>query len=242
MADVAEQLKTTKGEQTRALILETALELFRERGYEETTMRAIAEKAGVALGNTYYYFRSKEHLIQAFYGRSHEEHLVAARPVLAKERGLKARLLGVMRTKIETSEPYHQFAGILFKTAADPRSPLNPFSKESEAVRQESTALYEEVINGARVRVPDDLKAELPNLLWIYSMGIVLFWIHDSSKGHARTHRLMEHTVELVARLITLASLPLMRPLRKTTLKLLANLREETLPPDNEDDQEKETE
>jgi hypothetical protein len=37
--------RTPKGKQTRALILETALDLFMERGYEETTMRAIAERA-----------------------------------------------------------------------------------------------------------------------------------------------------------------------------------------------------
>ena len=67
--------KTLKGDQTKALILETALEMFRERGYEETTMRAIAEKAGVSLGNAYYYFRSKEYLIQAFYQRLHDESL-----------------------------------------------------------------------------------------------------------------------------------------------------------------------
>src|SRR5436190_24241865 len=48
--------KTVKGDQTKALILETALEMLRERGYDETTMRAIAEKAGVSLGNAYYYF------------------------------------------------------------------------------------------------------------------------------------------------------------------------------------------
>jgi len=36
---------TRKGGQTRALILETALALFRERGYDETTMRLIAERA-----------------------------------------------------------------------------------------------------------------------------------------------------------------------------------------------------
>src|SRR3954454_23294311 len=98
-------VRTAKGGQTRALILETALELFREHGYERTTMRAIAEKADVALGNAYYYFRSKEHLIQAFYARSHAEHLAAAAPVLTRERDLKARLLGVLRVKIDTSEP-----------------------------------------------------------------------------------------------------------------------------------------
>src|SRR3954471_22259676 len=97
--------KRRKGEETRAQILETALDLFRERGYEETTMRAIAERAGVALGNAYYYYRSKEHLIQAFYARSHQEHLAAALPILERERDLTARLHGVLRTKIETAEP-----------------------------------------------------------------------------------------------------------------------------------------
>src|SRR6476660_7344823 len=106
--------KTVKGEQTRALILNSALDLLGERGYEQTTMRAIAHKAGVSLGNAYHYFGSKEHLIQAFYQRTHEEHLAATVPVLAKETTLKARLLSVLRLKISTLEPYHEFAGVLF--------------------------------------------------------------------------------------------------------------------------------
>src|SRR4029077_2811713 len=96
--------KTQKGDQTKALILETALEIFQERGYEQTTMRAIAEKANVSLGNAYYYFRSKEYLIQAFYHRTHEEHLAASFPAIEKEQTLRARLLSVMRLKIETIE------------------------------------------------------------------------------------------------------------------------------------------
>ncbi|OKI24386.1 hypothetical protein A6A07_05860 [Streptomyces sp. CB03911] len=52
--------KTGKSEQTRALILETAMRLFKERGYDKTTMRAIAAEAGVSVGNAYYYFASKE--------------------------------------------------------------------------------------------------------------------------------------------------------------------------------------
>src|ERR1044071_2100105 len=177
-----ETTKANKGEQTRALILETALTLFRERGYEETTMRAIAEQAGVALGNAYYYFRSKEHLIQAFYARTHEEHMAASIPVLEKERTLKARLLGVMKAKLLTIEPYHRFSGILFKTAADPGSPLNPFSGESRPVREQATELFAEVVRGSEgLRMPPDLMAELPGLLWTWHMGIVLFWIHDRS-------------------------------------------------------------
>ena len=107
-------VKRVKGDQTQALILETALTMFRERGYEQTTMRAIAEKADVSLGNAYYYFRSKEHLIQAFYQRMHDEHLELALPALETVHTLKARLLTVVKLKIDVMKPYHQFAGVLF--------------------------------------------------------------------------------------------------------------------------------
>jgi len=218
--------KTSKGDQTKALILETALEMFRERGYDETTMRAIAQKAGVSLGNAYYYFRSKEYLIQAFYQRLHESHLAAALPALENDKTLKARLLTVMRTKIETMKPYHQFAGVLFKTAGNPQSPLNPFADETDPVRDASIQLFATVLEGTKARIPNDLQAELPYLLWVYSMGVVLFWIHDQSPKHRRTHRLIDHTVDLLDKLIHLASNPFMRPLRKQALRLVEEIRE----------------
>lgn len=217
---------TGKGEQTRGRIMETALAMFCERGYEETTMRAIAERAEVALGNTYYYFGSKEQLIQAFYERIHQETFTVCRPVLDAERTLNNRLLGVMRSMLATIEPYHHLSGLLFKTAADPHSPLNPFSSESEPVRRQSIALFEEVVQGSKDRLPVDLQTELPTLLWLYHMGIVLFWIHDASSKHARTNRLVDQTVKLVVKLISLASLPLMGPLRKSMLRLLSEMRD----------------
>ena len=225
--------KTVKGDQTKALILETALEMFRERGYDNTTMRAVAEKAGVSLGNAYYYFRSKEYLIQAFYQRLHDSHVEVALPALEHEKTLKARLLTAMRTKIDTMKPYHQFAGVLFKTAASPESPLNPFADDSDPVRRQSIQLFEKVLEGTTARIPKDLKAELPYLLWVYSMGIVLFWIHDSSPKHRRTYRMIDHTVDLLDKLIHLASNPFMRPLRKQALRMVNEIKE-ALPDENE--------
>jgi AcrR family transcriptional regulator len=189
-------------------------------------MRAIAQKAGLSLGNAYYYFRSKEYLIQAFYQRLHESHLAAAVPALENDKTLKARLLTVMRTKIDTMKPYHQFAGVLFKTAAHPESPLNPFADETDPVREASIQLFKTVLEGSKAKIPKDLQAELPYLLWVYSMGIVLFWIHDSSPKHRRTYRLIDHTVDLLDKLIHLASNPFMRPLRKQALRLVDEIRE----------------
>lgn len=216
----------TKGDQTKSLILDTALEMVRDRGYENTTMRAIAEKAGVSLGNAYYYFGSKDHLVQAFYQHLHESHLAAALPLLEHEKTLKARLLTVMRSKIETLKPHHKFAGVLFKTAADPQSPLNPFGAESDPVRQQSIQLFEKIVAGTQARIPEDLRAELPYLLWVYHMGIILFWIHDASPKQRRTYQMIDHTVDLLDKLIHVASNPFMRPLRKQALRMVDEIRE----------------
>lgn len=78
-----------------------------------------------------------------------------------------------MRAKLDAIRPYHRFAGILFKTAADPASPLNPFSDESQPLRQEATALFARVVEGSTARLSPELMSALPDLLWTYHMGVV---------------------------------------------------------------------
>ncbi|HSO11903.1 MAG TPA: TetR/AcrR family transcriptional regulator [Anaerolineales bacterium] len=57
--------KIRKGEATRLVIEDTAMELFIKNGYHATSMRQIAEYAGVALGGIYNHFASKEEIFQA---------------------------------------------------------------------------------------------------------------------------------------------------------------------------------
>jgi len=200
--------------------------LFREQGFEGTTMRSVASAAGVSLGNAYYYFASKEELIQAFYARTHADHLRACEPILAAEKDFGARLLGVMQAKLDTIAPYHDFAGILFRSAADPHSPLNPFSEESRPVREEATSLFGRVFHESRAKASRQLAAELPELLWTYHMGVILYWIHDDSPGAERSYRLIEKTTPLVVKLVALSRLPPFRPVVTRTLGLLRDLRE----------------
>jgi hypothetical protein len=114
----------------------------------------------------------------------------------------------------------------LFKIAADPTNTLNPFSADTREVRNASIHNFGDAINGVNEKITDDLKEELPLLLWLYYMGIVLFWIYDRSPGFVRTYKLIELSSELICNLITMASLPLLAPLRKTALQLVVNLRE----------------
>jgi AcrR family transcriptional regulator len=215
---------STKSEQTRALILETAMRLFQERGYDKTTMRAIAQEAGVSVGNAYYYFAGKEHLIQGFYDRIAAEHQVAVRDVLARESDLEARLAGVLKVWLDIAQPYHEFAVQFFKNAADPDSPLSPFSPESEHARVEAIAVHREVLRGAtRTKVPEELRDILPELMWLSQMGLVLYWIFDRTEGRERSYRLAERGARITARGVSLARFRVLRPLVREVHELFTD-------------------
>ncbi len=55
----------TKGDRTRAALIEAAYELFNSKGYHATSMRDIANVAGLALGGIYNHFQSKEDIFAA---------------------------------------------------------------------------------------------------------------------------------------------------------------------------------
>lgn len=212
---------TAKSEQTRTLILQTALRLFQERGYDKTTMRAIAQEAGVSVGNAYYYFSSKEHLVQGFYDRIAAQHAAAVEDVLAHERDLTGRLRGVLLAWLDVAAPYHEFAAQFFKNAADPASPLSPFSPESEGPRAAAIALHRRVLADADVKADPQLDAQLPQLLWLQQMGLVLFWVYDRSPGCARSRHLVNRTSPLVARAVAASRFRVLRPLVREVTDVL---------------------
>jgi AcrR family transcriptional regulator len=216
---------TPRARQTRAAIVEAALALFRERGFEATTMRDIARQAGVSTGNAYYYFGSKEELIQEFYAIGHAEHLAASQAVLATETELGARLRGTLRALVDIQAPYHEFAATFYKHAAEPSSPLSPFSKESSPTRDASVALFREVVDGSSARMSRDVRERLPELLWLYSMGVILYWVHDRSPGCSRTYHLIDVTAPVVARLVAATRIPLLRSTVRDLAALIDDLR-----------------
>jgi AcrR family transcriptional regulator len=218
---------TARGEQTKKLIVETALRLFRENGYEQTTMRMIAREAGVSVGNAYYYFSSKEHLIEAFYEDMQVEHLARARPALAASTDFGERLRLTCHAGIDALTPYHAFAGKFFKTAAEPTSPLHPLSPESMPAREASTTLFREVFEGSTIKVDRELRSELPELLWMSYLGIILFWVHDLSPEQRKTRLLIDKVTPMIDRLIGLSRLRILRPMSRDLLELITALKDD---------------
>jgi len=77
----------------------------------------------------------------------------------------------------------------------------------------------------ARARRADDRAEAISNLLWLYSLGIVLFWVHDTSAGCAKTYRLIDATVPLADRLVTLSRLPVLRGTMREVIAIIQEIR-----------------
>src|SRR5262245_58778747 len=211
----------TKSEETQERILEAALALFRERGFAESTMREIAARAGVATGLAYYYFDSKDAIVHAFYQRAKDE----LEPVLEKAhtgRTLATRIAALIEAKFDYFAPNRRFLGALMAHAADPASPLSPFSEQSRAIREFEFAQFDRALRETRTSLPRDLAPHMARILWMYQMGILLFWIYDGSAQQKRSRDLLKASLAVVMMLMTLSSVPLLRPARRRVLNILS--------------------
>jgi AcrR family transcriptional regulator len=212
---------TPKAEETGLRILESALALFREEGYDAATMRDIAQKAGVATGAAYYYYPSKDAIVMDFYQRSCAEMQPKIGTALENVAGLENRLRELIRVKIAYFAPNRGVLRALLRNGADPKYPLSPFSVQTKQIRDTDLAWFQRILVDCGMRIPRDLEPQLPGVLWFFQMGMIFFWVIDESPDQARTARLLDLATKSVATLVRLSTLPLMRPVRKTVLQLI---------------------
>ena len=211
-------------EKTRERILETALELFRVRGFEVTTMRDIAKAAQVATGAAYYYFPSKEALVSAYYDRVQRLHAEKVQEELRGRERLRERLGVVLHSKLEILKEDRRFLGALFRYTGDPHHPLSVFGKGTEGQRRHSLAIFEQALTGTNASA--ELRVLLPWALWLGHLGMILFFIYDETEGQQRTHKLVDGILDLLTQLVELTNSALVGPfVRPFQTKILGMLR-----------------
>jgi AcrR family transcriptional regulator len=216
---------TVKAEETGSRILDAALDLFRQEGFESATMRDIAQKAGVATGAAYYYYPSKDAIVMDFYQRACSEMQPKIDAALERSRGLEDRLRELIRVKLVHFAPNRGVLRALLRNGADPKHPLSPFSPETKDIRDIDIAWFARILVDCGIRIPRDLEPELPGVLWFFQMGVIYFWVIDESPKQARTEKLLELASKNVATLVRLSSLPLMRPVRRLALELVETVK-----------------
>ena len=212
----------TRSRGTRDFILSTALSLFRRNGLDNTTMRDIAKKADVALGAAYYYFSSKEAILQAYYDQVQEQHHARVLEALAQQ-GLtfEERLKAVFHTKLDILRDDRKILGALFRYAGEPAHPLSALGPATRANREQALATFALAIQNEKL--PDDIRAALPVLLWAAHMAILLYFIYDEPLEQSGTRKLVDGVVSLIASLLSLIRMPLLKPFSGRLTSLLVD-------------------
>ena len=215
-----QEIARGNSKQTRASILGHAIRRFREKGFDATTMRDVAAAADVALGGAYYYFPSKEAIVQAYYDDVQAEHGRRVASALAERKlNLEERLRIAFHTKFDILAHDRKLLGALFRYSADPEHPLSVFGPTSGPIREASRKVFETAIGDEKL--PGDIRAVLPVALWAAHMGILLYFIYDQSPDQARTRKLIDGVTRMIVRVLGLAKMAIMKPLRGSLISLL---------------------
>src|SRR5210317_2206 len=97
-----------KPEERRAEIIAAARELFDTQGYDETTMRHVMEKLGIAKGTIYHYFRSKEELLEVVVNETVDQIVAMLEQFMESVEGdalqIMQQLIGAGNVADETDE------------------------------------------------------------------------------------------------------------------------------------------
>jgi AcrR family transcriptional regulator len=181
---------TSKALRTRGRILEAALALFAEGGYEATTMRDVARESGASLGLAYRYFASKEEFALALYMRLAEESEEWSREGLVGGT-VSERFERAMVVKLDQVSPHRGPLAALLSRALDPNSPISALGEGTAAVREKMGGVFLEVVRGASDAPGERQTRELGNVLYALHLAILLYWFHDRTPGARATRDLV---------------------------------------------------
>jgi AcrR family transcriptional regulator len=97
------ETRPRRGEAVRqAELLAIAADLFADRGYVATTVRDIADEAGILSGSLYHHFDSKESMIDEILSTFIDQTLASYESVIAEGKGPKETFEGLVRTSLES--------------------------------------------------------------------------------------------------------------------------------------------
>jgi AcrR family transcriptional regulator len=180
----------------RKRIVAAALNLFQTKGFEATTTKAIARKAGIAEGTVFNYFKTKEDIALHFFEQEVDHAIAAVRGnSRLRKAPLEEKLFTLVHSQLEYLAPYERFIGAAFIQALKPASLLGPFSHRAQELRHRYVGFVQELFEESLPRHPVAWVA--PEVFWIYYLGVLLYWLHDSSLGKQNTLAFLDRSLSI---------------------------------------------
>lgn len=213
---------TAKAEETRNRILETALKLFQEKGYEETTLRDIAEAAECSLGLIYRYFGRKEDMVMELYERLANElieHVSGLQPLSLADEFERTMLAAVDRLV-----PHQDALGALFAAGMNIKSGVAVLGSSTTSIRVKMRNLYRLVIERA-TNAPRKKQIDgLADIFYGAHLAVILFWLYDRTANKKATGELIHFMRDCLALIRPILGLPLVAAALSRLAKLASGM------------------
>jgi len=193
-------MRTSKSQQakTHRLIIQTAVELMTQQGFEATTMKQIAREAKLGDATIYKYFPSKEQLVLAYFELAYEDGLAQWRQTPQTDFQLQERLQLLLDTLLERLQTEREFVTLARDLLR--RAPLLMLGEDlpgKRALKHEVEALLSQAEEAGEI-APCGLKSALAGLLADYSYGVIGFWLRDTSEQFGDTTRLLDLSLSVL--------------------------------------------
>jgi len=197
-----------KSELTRKHLLKVSLRVFEQSGYEDCTMRGLANEAGVTAPAFYYYFKSKDEIVSSFYNESLKRHLENAHSLIIDGESLTKNLNTVILSRLKEFKNQRKTLSALTNSAFNKSSSLSPFHPSHKEIRKESINLFEDIINKSKVKWPKKSKRDLAQLIWLYHLLIIFYWLEDQTPRQKKTMELLDRSLKHISSGLIFLRLP----------------------------------
>jgi AcrR family transcriptional regulator len=198
-------LRERQKAQRRQRMLEAAVSLFRNKGYDETTIEEIADRADVSVPTLYRYFNSKRDMLLAAIEQDVEDLLAAGSRVLERPQGdavdafsalLFAHLRDLFEPKRANALNLWRIAYSEAIRAADDYS-ARYFDQSTRALEAQAEQLCDQL--KARGHIPDSVDThEIAALMNLISQGHIRIWLLGRGDSIAKTKASIRRQVKLV--------------------------------------------
>ena len=186
-------------EKTKRAILAAALKLFEEKGFYNTTTKAISRKAGIAEGTLFNYFETKEDLALFFFEREMDEVVEWYRGNRRMARAaLPEKLFAVIQHSLERLEPYEEFIGAVYLRALAPCSKLSPWRLQNQERNLRYLRFIRDILEEA------ESEGELPRVgdfgayaFNVFHLAMITYWLQDGSPGKEQTLAMLDRCLKL---------------------------------------------
>jgi AcrR family transcriptional regulator len=159
-----------------------------ERGYDATTLRDVADAAGVSVGLLYKYFPSKRAVVLTLYDELSEEYAARAAQMLPGK--WRDRFGFALRTCLEVLGPYRSTLAALRPVLLGDREE-GLFAPGTAFSRRRVEGVFRNAVVGAGDAPAAKLGESLGRLLYVLHLAVILWWLFDKTPKQKATEGLI---------------------------------------------------